>query len=190
MSKEQPAQNVFRRYPTAMACAAVALVLLGGVCIRFSALGEARAELEQNETEDQKTERNLVNSVSLEQHVEEVEHEVSRIESMLIGIDDVSGNQGYFYRMESSTGVRVSVLRPSGPAKDTPKGAAYQPAGFNVVVQGRLPHVVAFLRAMENGERLYRLVDFSLQRASDQSAVGPGHAEVALNLNLQLLARK
>jgi Tfp pilus assembly protein PilO len=189
MSKEQTPQNILRRYPLAVASTGVALALLVVVAVRYSGLDEANAALEQNTTEAQKAERNVRNAADLEQHLAIVNQGVARLEKMLIGVDDVSGNQAYFYRLETETGVRVSVLRPTGASKDQPKNASYQRVGFNVVVQGSYAQVIAFLRALEQGDRLYRLVDFSLQRASEDRSTGTG-AGVALNLNLQLLARK
>jgi Tfp pilus assembly protein PilO len=189
MSKEQPSPNFLRRYPLALASVGVAFVLIAVVLVRGSGLTEARDQLELKQTEAQKAERNQRNAAGIEQHLDALNANVARLESMLVGVDDVSGNQGYFYRLESSTGVRVSVLRPTGVVKDYARGGVYQAAGFSVVVQGSYPQVVAFLRALENGGRLYRLIDFTLQRSSEQKA-SASTPEVALNLNLLLLARK
>ncbi len=190
MSKEQSPRNILRRYPLAFACAGVALLLAGYALFRGSAVDEAAAELDAKRGEAQKSERNVLNSAKIEEHLEALKSHVARLESVLIGVDDVSGNQAFFYRLESSTGVRILVLRPTGAARDVPKDAAYVPAGFNVVVQGTYSQVLAFLHALENGERLYRLIDFAVQRSSDnQSAPGVG-PQISLNLTLQLLARK
>ncbi|HLP67918.1 MAG TPA: hypothetical protein VK181_10410, partial [Rhizobium sp.] len=179
--------NLLRRYRLALSGAGLALLLAGFALFRGSASADAAAELETRRMTTQTAERNLRNAAGLEQHLEVLNKHVPRLEAMLIGLDDVSGNQAYFYRLESNTGVRVVVLRPTGVPKDAPKNSAYVPAGFNIVVQGSYAQVVTFLRALENGERLYRLTDFSLQRANEQSG---GKPQVALNLNLQLLAKK
>ncbi|HLP07240.1 MAG TPA: type 4a pilus biogenesis protein PilO [Opitutaceae bacterium] len=188
MSKDQSPKAFALRYPLALASAGVALLLAGVTAFRFSSLDEATTELESLRSDAQKAERNVRNASGIEQHLEVLTKNVGRLESMLIGVDDVSGNQAFFYRLETNTGVRIVVLRPGGAAKDAAKTASYVPAGFNVVVQGSYAQIVAFLGALEDRERLYRLNDFTIQRASDQQA--GGGPEVALNLNLQLLAKK
>lgn len=189
MSKDLSPKNVLRRYPLALAGAGMALLLVGFTVFRFSAMDEATAELATKRTAAQSAERNARNAVGIEQHLSSLTKDVARLDSMLIGVDDVSGNQAFFYRLETSTGVRVIVLRPGGVPKDAGKAASYVPAAFNVVVQGNYTQIAAFFRALEHGERLYRLIDFSLQRASDQQPSGAAQ-EIALNLNLQLLAKK
>ncbi|MFT3830074.1 MAG: hypothetical protein QM691_10265 [Opitutaceae bacterium] len=187
MSQEQSSKNILRRYPIALAAAGLVLALVAVTTVRFSALDDATAELEAKRSEALKAERNLRNAAGVERHVESVTKDVARLESMLVGVDDVSGNQAYFYKLESGTGVRIAVLRPTGVAKEAAKNASYAPAGFNVVVQGSYAQGLAFLRALEAGERLYRLSEFAVQRSSDQQS---GGSQITLNLTLQLLARK
>lgn len=190
MSKPQNTGNLLRRYPLALACAGVACVLVAVLILRQGALAESRASLEQLETEGKTVERNVRNAVGLEEHLTTLKQGLARIEGMLTRADDISGNQEYFYQLESASGVRVSVLRPLGAPKTVVPGAAYQPAGFNVVVEGEYPQLCKFLRILEGGQRLYRLTDFTVQRASEVAVVEGRMQKEVLTINLQLLAAK
>ena len=193
MSKAPTKANLLRRYPLALACGGLALVLAAVYFLRSGTLGEERTKLEQLETDGKKIERNVRNSAALEEHLAALKAGVAGLEEKLTRLDDVSGNQEYFYGLESASGVRMSVLRPLGAPKTAAAGQNYQPAGFSVVVEGEYAQLIAFLHALETGSRLYRLVDFSVQRASAgvvvEDAAGSAQKE-ALTINLQLLAAK
>ena len=84
----------------------------------------------------------------------------------------------------------MADLRPLGASKAAVAASLYQPAGFNVVVEGEYSQLCGFLRSLESGQSLYRLIDFSVQRASTvASAEGRAQREV-LTINFQLLAAK
>lgn len=194
MSKAPTKANLLRRYPLALACAGLALVMVAVYFLRNGTLAEERTKLEQLEADGKKIERNVRNSAALEEHLAALKAGVAGLEEKLTRIDDVSGNQEYFYGLEAASGVRMSVLRPLGAPKGAAAGQNYQPASFSVVVEGDYPQLIAFLHALETGSRLYRLVDFNVQRASaavvaEASASGPAQKEV-LTINLQLLAAK
>ena len=194
MSKAPTKTNLLRRYPLALACAGLALVLAAVYFLRSGTLADERTKLEQLESDGKTIERNVRNSAALEEHLATLKAGLAGLESKLTRVDDVSANQEYFYGLESASGVRMSVLRPLGAPKTVAAGQNYQPAGFSVVVEGEYPQLIAFLHALETGSRLYRLVDFNVQRASaavvaEASASGPAQKEV-LTINLQLLAAK
>jgi hypothetical protein len=189
MTTIQSVGKVLRRRPFATACCAIACLLLLGVVFRFGAIDTARTELARVEAEGGQIEKNVRNAANIEEHLSQVKKGVVEFEARLITVDDVSGNQEYFYRLESATGVRLSNPRPLGVPKSLDKNASYRPAGFNVVVEGDYAQVITFLRALEKGTHPYRVTDFTLQRASQQqesSAIVP----IVLNLNLELLASR
>jgi len=190
MSNPQPQKNFFRRYPLALGCAALASLLLAAYLVRQGTLSESREGLAQLETEGRTIERNVRNAVGIEEHADALKQGVARLESMLTRVGDISGNQDYFYRLESISGVRISVLTPLGAPKTVDLSAAYQPAGFRVVVEGTYAQLCGFLRALECGQRLYRLNDFSLQRATSDMSAGSVAQREVLTINLQLLASK
>ncbi len=190
MASKQKAGEVLRRFPLATGCVAIGVVGLLALGFRFGALSEAEALRDQQDAESKKVAKNVTNAAGIEDDVQALQADVARLEAMLINVDDVSSNQAYFYGLESESGVRMSILRPTGSSKNVPKNAPYLPAGYNVVIEGSYAQAIAFVRALEQGSRLYRLVDFTLQRSSQGGAPGAPAGGVVLNLNLQLLAAK
>ncbi len=190
MSKAPSSGNILQRYRFASAAAGLAVIFAGAYFFRGGALTSAQAECDTLEAEGKKTERNVRNAKDLEKHIAAMQRGVTQLESKLARVDDVSGSQEYFYGLEGASGVRVTVLRPLG----LPKGnaaATYQPVGFNVVVEGEYGQLIAFLRSLENGARLFRLQDFSVQRAAGGSSTDPAaKPRDVLTINLQLLAAK
>jgi Tfp pilus assembly protein PilO len=189
-NKTEKKGNLLRQYPFASACAGVGLLLAVGLGVRFGALSDVQAELDRVSTEGKRVESNVRNSTDLEEQVQTIKADVARIEALLRKVDDVSSNQEFFYRLESSTGVRLTVLRPLGAAKADANTVAYQRAGFNIVAEGSYVQLVGFLRALENSPSLFRLTDFSMQRSSASAASVDAGSTLVLNLNLQLLASK
>ncbi len=187
MSKAPNAGNIVRRFPVASGCLAGCLVLGGLFFLRQSTLSDELARLEVLESEGKKLALGVRNATGIEEHLAALKTAIGALEGKLTRVDDVSGNQEYFYSLESGTGVRVSILRPLGPPKTTTAGQAYQPTGFNVVVEGEYVQLIRFLRTLEQGPRLYRLSDFAVQRASAEA--NAAQKEV-LTINLQLLAAK
>lgn len=190
MSKTEKKGNLLRQYPFATGCLGAAALFAIGLVVRFGAGSEIQAQLDQLSTDGQRMQANVRNSADIEEHVQALKAEVTRLEALLRKVDDVSANQAFFYRLESTTGIRLTVLRPTGAAKEGPKDAAYQRAGFNVVAEGSYVQLIGFLQALEHSASLYQLVDFTLQRSSSSAASGDPTAPLALNLNLQLLATK
>jgi hypothetical protein len=190
MNKSQTSDNILRRYPLALGCAAVSCAILVALFFRHGTLVDTNARLEQLEADGKSVERNVRNSTGLEDHLGSLNRTVSRLEAMLTRVDDIAGNQEYFYGLEKASGVAVTVLRPLGAPKSTAAGALYQPAGFNVVVEGTYPQLCVFLHALECGQRLYHLNDFSVQRSSNAAANEGRAQKEVLTINLQLLAAK
>ena len=192
MAQPNSVTVLVRRFPLATICAALWILLLVGLFLRFGGLDVAKAELSRQEAEGTRIEKNVLNGTNLDKHVAALAAGLSKLEAQLIRPDDVGTNQQYFYELVSATGVKLSNLRPVGiaQAKGKVKAASttYQPFGYKVVVEGGFAQIVVFLQAIESGARHYRLVDYTVQRlAVDQAAEAKGN-KVVLNLNLELLA--
>jgi Tfp pilus assembly protein PilO len=157
------------------------------LAIRMDAPDLAAAQVRERQTEADRLETNLRNANNLETHLKTLQTELARLEEKLIKADDVSSNQAFFYGLEAKTGVKMPVMRPTGPAKPLAKDPVYQVAGYSVSVEGSYSQVTSFLWALENSDRLYRLGDMTLQRSTQDPK---GLAGVVLTLNLQLLAKK
>ena len=190
MSKTQTPDNFFRRYPLAIGCAAATVLILIALFFRHGTLADTKAQLEQLEADGKSVERNVRNAMGLEDHLATLKQTVARLETMLIRVDDIAGNQEFFYGLEKDSGVAMTVLRPLGASKTVAAASIHQPAGFNVVVEGEFPQLCKFLRSLEEGKRLYRLGDFSIQRSSTDASVEGRSQKEVLTINFQLLASK
>jgi hypothetical protein len=190
---------LYRRYPLATIFGALWVALLAGLFLRFGALDEARASLARQEAEGKRIEKNVLNGTGLDKQVTALTAGLAKLEAQLIRPDDVGTNQQYFYELVSATGVSLENLRPLGvpqtqgktpaAAKGSGPAAGYLPFGYAVVVEGSFAQVLAFVRALEIGTRHYRLVDYGLQRKTQEPGAGPSSGgRVVLNLNLELLA--
>ena len=185
----QPSVNgLFQRYPLATISVGVWVLLMAVVGYRFGALGEAKELLAQKEVEGKRIETNVRNAAGLDKQLETLNAGLLKLESKLIRTVDVGPNQQYFYDLESSTGVKISVLRLSGTAKARGAGGVFKPVGYTVGVEGRFSQVVAFLQVLERGAHHYRLVDFVVQRAGQEQPGETIGGRVFMNLNLELLA--
>lgn len=188
--KSQTSESVLRRYPLAIGCATAAVLILIALFFRHGALADTRSQLEQLEADGKNVERNVRNAVGLEEHLAALKRLVSQREAMLTRVDDIAGNQEYFYDLEKNSGVAMTVLRPLGAPRTVAAGSIYQPAGFNVVVEGQFSQICTFLRSLEQGNRLYRLGDFSVQRSSTEASIEGRSQKEVLTINFQLLASK
>ena len=188
--KSQTSETPLRRYRLPLGGAVVTCVFLIALFFRHGTLADTREQLEALETNGKNAERNVRNATGLEDHIAALNQAVARLESMLTRVDDIAGNQEYFYGLEKDSGVSMTVLRPLGAPKTIAAGSIYQPAGFNVVVEGEFSQIWRFLRTLEQGNRLYRLGDFSVQRSSNAAAVEGRSQKEVLTINFQLLASK
>jgi hypothetical protein len=199
MAQLKSGTALYRRFPLATIFVVLWVALLAGLFFRFGALDEARASLAQQEAEGKRIEKNVLNGTGLDKQVAALTAGLSKLEAKLIRPDDVGTNQQYFYELVSATGVRLANLRPLGVAQGMAQGVAqakskapaanYLPFGYGVVVDGSFAQVLAFVRALETGARHYRLVDYGLQRQTQDPGAGTSNGgKVVLNLNLELLA--
>lgn len=182
---------LYRRFPLATIFVVLWVALLAGLFFRFGALDEARASLAQREAEGKRIEKNVLNGTGLDKQVAALTAGLSKLEAKLIRPDDVGTNQQYFYELVSASGVSLASLRPMGvgQAKSKAPAANYLPFSYGVEVEGSFAQVLAFVRALETGARHYRLVDYGLQRQSQDPGAGTSNGgKVVLNLNLELLA--
>lgn len=188
MSQTKSVTALFRRFPVATFCAVFWVALMAGLLLRAGLLTDARALLTEKEVAAQRSEASVRNGAGLPRHLEALKSGLAKLEAKLIRPDNVGPNQQYFYEHESAASVKISILRALGLPKMKGKAPLFLPFAYNVVVEGRFPQVVDFLRALECGEHHYRLVSLTLQRSSiDQSAAAKVD-NVVLNINLELLA--
>jgi hypothetical protein len=182
---------LLQRFPIASGCVGLGLLLLVGLYVRSSTLDEAKAALGEKDAECVKIEKNVQNAVGIDKQVETLSAGLAKLEAKLIRAGDVGPNKQYFYDFEATSGVKLTprpLEKSSSKIKGAVKSSAFQPSGYNLVVEGRFPQIIAFLEALERGTHHYRLVDFAVQRPGQEQSTEGSAAKVVLNINLELLA--
>lgn len=104
------------------------------------------------------------------------------IDRNLVTEDSMEVNIGYFYRLEKLNRVRLIRVDQLGSAPVTP-GQLFKTVPVSLQASGTYRNLLAFLRELETGPRLLRIVTYRLDRSD-----APG-AELQLSLTVELLAK-
>jgi hypothetical protein len=192
MKTFQPLIAVVRKYSLATGCLVALIAIAVAFVWRLDLLDQARERLDGRKAEGRNIDKNLQNAATLESHFAALREGRVKLEAKLIHAEDLATNQEYFFKLENSTGLKLSQLRQitTAPAKGR-KAAAnaplYQPVAFSLSLEGTFARVLAFLNALENGPHVCRLTSISVQRSGSSGAGDIRGTDVAVNLNLELL---
>jgi hypothetical protein len=186
--KTQVIEAFLKKYPLAIGCGALSLLLLIGVFVRGSNAGDLSTQLKQKEQEGQMILENVRNGAGLSEQFETLSTATRDLESRLIRGTERARNQQYFYRIESEAGVAEISLQPVSASPDQRRGprTLYTGVGYVVTVQGDYRQILDFLGRLESGSHFYRLIRGSVQRSRQGGAANAGGA-ITLSLNLELL---
>jgi len=197
-----PVALFLRRNAFSSVCVALSLVL-GGGSLYFWRQGQVlEARLQQRTIEGEEMFALLAAGPRLREQYAVVQEAVTRIEANLVVEPNLAENLGDFYRLEQSTGARLSELRQLNAAPPE-EDAAYKAVPYSLQLDGDFAQVATYLFHLETGPRLARLQTLTLQRRAGNGADGgappppPGGAgahdaapdKVNLALNLVLLGR-
>jgi hypothetical protein len=164
-------------------CAVIALACIVVLFVRSSLITEAETQLVEKTAEAQKYATNIQYSAQLKEQTETVTAANKQIEARIIRASQLGINTGYFYTIESETGVKMIDLRQTTPPTvGKPAKGSYLPVAFAVSVQGDLNHVLTFLRQVENGAHYCRVMNATLTGNSSAR-----NSPLTLALSLELL---
>lgn len=180
-----------KKYPLAIGCGTLSVVLIAGLFIRSGRSGELAALLKQKEQDGQRILDNVRDSSNFPEQCETLAAAVRGLESRLVRASESADNLQYFYRLESETGVKEVSLQPATIAPADRRRASaktlYTGVGFAVSVQGDYRQILAFIGRLESGPHFYRLVRASVGRNKGGGTGGP--STINLTLTLELLGR-
>lgn len=198
-----PVALFLRRNAFSSVCVALSLAL-GGGSLYFWRQGQVlEARLQQRTVEGEEMFSLLAAGPRLREQLAVVQEAVSRIEANLVVEANLAENLGDFYRLEQSTGARLSELRQLNAAPPE-EDAAYKAVPYSLQLEGSFAEVATYLFRLETGPRLSRLQTFTLQRRQGSEGEGGGPPppglsgpgafaavpdNVSLSLNLVLLGR-
>lgn len=171
-----------KKNPIITVCGVLSVALAVGIYFRSDAISDANAELDAKSAEARRYELNIANANQLKEQYDALVAANASIEDRLIRATEIGINQQYFYKLESDTGVKLSELNQNfRSAKATPAAGRFVPVLFNVSASGNFAQIMTFLRGLENGSHLCRVVSASCAAGR----TGP----VGISLGVELLGR-
>ncbi len=152
---------------------------------RNDELPDAEKVLGERQKEGELLAANIEDSADLkEQHAALVASNEAITERM-IHVGQLAENTGYFYRLESDTGTKLSDPHQTPwnpPAKSAAK-TNFTAIGFTLSAQGDYAQLIDLLRKLENGEHYCRITTCSLRPVGTDTRGGP----LLMTLSLELM---
>lgn len=171
-----------KKNPIGIGCAVLSLAIGLTLYFRSGALPETEAILEQRTAEADRHAANIKNAAQLKEQFEQLAEANKEIDNRVVRASQLGLNNQYFFRLETETGVKLVDFRQGALATKAAR-ATYSTVAFNVSVQGEMPQIVTFLRALESGAHFCRVTTATVNQASGASA-RKGLLTMSLTLDL------
>lgn len=183
MTKEELGA-LLKRNPISFGCGALSIALIVGLYFRSGEIPAAEAELQQKSAEAERYALNIKNAVQLKADLDEITAHNKTIESRMVRVVDLPINQQYFRVLARDANVNLVDYRQATMTATVAKGAknTYVPVAFSLTVQGNLPQVLNFLRALESGAHYCRVLTATCGTNAANRA-----SPLTLSVNLELL---
>jgi len=173
-----------KKNPIGVGCAVLSLALGAGIYFRADEVPAATEELTKKADEGGRLAANLQNAAQLKEQVETLTACEKELESRLIYASQTLPNVQYFYKLQSDTGVKMTV-NSQGAVPPAAKNAAkttFIGVPFTITVQGTMSQMIDYLQRLENGTRYCRVMSVTCGvPVTDRGSA------VTLALNLELL---
>jgi hypothetical protein len=178
--------TLLKKNPIAVGCGVLSLALAVGIYFRGGAVPAAEEELAQKTDEGTRLAANLQNAAQLKEQVDTLAACGKEIDARLVHASQTLTNYQYFYKLESETGAKMTVIAQApvgGPSKGAAK-SLFVGVPFSITVQGTMTQMIDYLRRLESGARYGRVMSVSFGVPSnDRGGI------VTLALNLELLGQ-
>jgi len=183
-----------KRYPVAVTCIVLAVVLIGVLYMRRSHIPALEEEMNQMEGKWKAIGENKLHAVDLSTHLEKLNVISDNIEGRLMSADSKAINYQYFFKLEKSSGVRIEDLNQrnidnQSARSGAPKFELFQPIVFTVTAEGTFKQILTFLYEMQHGIYFTIIKDFSC--SSIEAEEGKAVQDLlSLSVTLQVLGVK
>ena len=178
---------LMKKQPIGFACGAIAVACGVLYYFRGDKIEVNQKAYEQKSAEAAKILTNVTNSANLHEQVAALQAAVKELEARAVRAGALVVNQGYFYKLEAETGVKLMDVRPGAIPKAAQK-TAFIGVPFSVAVQGNFKQVLAFLQHLENGPDFCRLKNINFSKAGGAAEFSAsGGDTLTLTLSLDLL---
>ena len=171
-----------KKNPISVGCGLLSLALGGVIYYRGGELPAAEEELVQKSEEAARLAANIQNAAQLKEQVDLLTAASKEVDARLVHASGGQlNNYQYFYKLESETGAKMTVLSQAAATKGTAKGT-FMAVPFTITVQGTLAQMLDYLHRLESGARYARVMNVTCGVVpSDRNS------PVTLALNLELL---
>jgi hypothetical protein len=173
---------LIKKNPISFGCMAVSFALAVALYLRSEVIPEVEAQLTQKSAEAERIGLNIQFSAQLKEHAEALTAANKEIDSRIIRASEKGNNTGYFYKLESETGVKIIDFRQTTAVAVKPAKGNYVPVAFSVTVQGSLTQILDFIRQVENGVHYSRVLTATLTGSASAR-----NSPLTLGLSLELL---
>lgn len=173
--------SLARKNPIGIACAVVSVVLAGVIFFRSDLVPAAEDELGRLTAEAERYAANVQNAAQLKDQLEALLNARKEVDARLLRASQTLNNYQYFYKLESETGMKMTVLTQGLIGKTSGKGA-FAPVPFSITMQGAMGQALDYLRRLESGAHYVRVMNVTCGLPPTDRG-GP----VTLALNLEML---
>ena len=156
--------NLWKRQPVLCGCGLIALGLLLSLYFRMGDREAVEGSLADQTKLRNRQAANVKFGVGLDAHTARLNKANAALASSALRAGELALNQQFFLRLEAETGVKLLDLRPlpvPAPAKDAPADA-FVPLGFALSLSGSYDQLISFIKHLEQGETLGRVVNGGL----------------------------
>jgi len=155
-----------KRYPVAVGCTVLAVVLIVALYLRGSRVSILEEEMKQIDQEWKAIGDNKSRAVDLKTHLEKLNVISEKIDERLMSANSKAINYQYFYKLEKSSGVRIGDLNQLNTIGQRAQTGAvelelFQPIVFKVTAEGKFKQVLTFLYGIQHGKYFTIIKDFS-----------------------------
>lgn len=155
-----------KRYPVAVGCVVVAVVLIGLLYLRGSHIPVLEDERNQLDQEWKAIVGNKLRSSDLKTHLEKLNVITDKIDGRLMAANSKAINYQYFYKLEESSGVKIGNLNQVGASGQRARTGTdvlelFEPIIFKVTAEGNFSQILTFLYELQYGKFFTSLNDFS-----------------------------
>jgi hypothetical protein len=173
---------LLKKNPISVGCGLLSLALAAGIYFRGGEVPAAEEELAQKSDEGSRLAANLQNAAQLKEQVDTLAACEKELESRLVHASQTLTNYQYFYKLESDTGAKMTVISqaPAGSSKNAAK-TLYAGVTFTISVQGTMTQMIDYLRRLESGARYCRVLTIT---CGVPAAERGGLVSLALTLEL------
>lgn len=172
-----------RRYPYAVACLVLAMLLGAAAWYLNGRIADLRAALAERTREGENMLSLLVGGSVQRQELAFAREIARRIEENLVVEKNMAENTWYFFKFEEQYGAHLPELHQLGSLA-VDRSPRYKRVPYSMRVTGTHEQVSGFLRAVETGPRLVRVTAFNLTRGDGR------RAELLLDLTVEILGKK